>query len=407
MLAGFATATATAWPLGPADAQPAQTVPQVAADPTASAPAVRLPELRVEGARETATGPVAGYVAERSATGTKTDTPLIETPQSASVITSDRIQAQNIDTLNQAMLYTPGAFATSVDFRGEYFNLRGFAADIYLDGLRVPVPVPAQSFRIEPWGMERIEVLRGASSVLYGQANLGGIVNAVSKRPRPDMVSQVAIQGGSFGRIQGMFDVGGAAGRDGSLLWRFNGLVRDSDTYVDFGRDNRIYLAPSLAWRPTADTSLTVLASYLRDDLGVTGQWLLPQGTVLPNPNGTIPRGRSTGEPGFDRYRKSQYAIGTILEHRLNADWAVRQNPRYTYQELDYATIFTDLTFVPPNQQRVAGRSASYQAPLHWSVAVDNQAEGRFRTGPLDHRVLFGLDYRVQRSHNRTWTARA
>ena len=150
-----------------------------------------------------------------------------------------------------------------------------------------------------------------------------------------------------------------------------------------------------------------MLASYLRDDLGVTGQWLLPQGTVLPNSNGTIPRGRSTGEPGFDRYRKSQYALGTILEHRLNADWAVRQNPRYTYQELDYATIFTDLTFVPPNQQRVAGRSASYQAPLHWSVAFDNQAEGRFRTGPLDHRVLFGLDYRVQRSHNRTWTARA
>ncbi len=234
--------------------------------------AIPLPTLNVEGSGETARGPVPGYVARRSATATKTDTPLVETPQSISVITRDQLETQNVRTVNEALRYSPGAFASSVDGRGEYFSVRGFTADIYLDGLRVPIVAPAYGFRIEPHGMERIELLRGTSSALYGQANLGGVVNAISKVPQPNPVNMIALQGGSFNRIQGSFDVGGRLTEDGTLLWRLNGLVRDSDTFVDGGRDNRISLAPSLTWRPNAETSLTVLASYMRDDAGVTGQ---------------------------------------------------------------------------------------------------------------------------------------
>lgn len=375
--------------------------------PTEAAGAVSLPELAVQGtARETALGPVQGISAERSSSATKTDTPLIRTPQNVSVVTRDQMTLQNVTSVGEALRYTASGQGLLSDFRGEYGTVRGFTPDTYLDGLRLPVPVTAHSFRIEPWGLERLELLRGANSGLYGQGNLGGIINGVSKAPYRGQVNEVALQGGSFGRIQGMFDVGGAAGQGDNLLWRFNGLVRRSDTYVDGGRDNRIYLAPSLTWRPTTDTTITFLASYMRDDSGITGQWLPAFGTALYNRNGSIPRGRATGEPGWDRYHRSQYGVGARVEHRLSDDWTLRSNFRYTYHELDYTSIYAN-GFSPASQQRTLARVASYQNPTYRSFAIDNQAQGRVTTGPLEHTLLFGLDYRVLGANARTYAAAA
>jgi iron complex outermembrane receptor protein len=397
---------------------PSRLIPLLATALTLTGPAVRaqtpppgadgavsLPELAIQGtARETALGPVQGISAERSSSGTKTDTPLILTPQNVSVVTRRQMDLLNSRNLGEALNYTAGGQGILSDFRGEYGTVRGFTPDIYLDGLRLPVPVTAHSFRVEPWGMERVELLRGANSGLYGQGNLGGIINSVSKAPYRGQVNEVALQGGSFGRIQGMFDVGGAAGEN--VLWRVNGLVRRSDTYVEGGRDNRIYLAPSLTWRPTTDTSITLLASYMRDDAGVVGQWLPAYGTALSNRNGSIPRDRATGEPDWDHYRRSQYGVGARVEHRVNDDWTLRSNFRYTYQELDYATIYGS-GFSPATQQRTLARVASYQNPTYRSFAIDNQAQGRVTTGPLEHTLLFGIDYRWLNAHARTYSAAA
>jgi len=384
-------------------AAPAQTAPAQAAPVQPADQPVVLPTVNVESQAERARGPVQGYVATRSASGTKTDTPLVETPQSVSVITSDQIEALNVGSVVEALRYSPGAFTPGTDYRGEYFTVRGFAADIFLDGLRVPTPVPAQSFRIEPWGMERMELLRGTNSALYGQANLGGLVNSVSKMPHEDQLNQLALQAGSFDRIQGMWDLGGRLNEDDSLLWRFVGLARDADTEFDATTDNRIYLAPSLRWRPNADTTLTLLGSYLRDDNGITGQWLPVQGTALYNPNGTVPRGRITGEPGWDTYRKSQYSLGYLLEHEASTALTLRQNLRYTYQQIDYNSIYA--SGLVPGQWRNVNRVASINRPSAASLAVDNQAELRFETGPLQHTALFGFDYRLQRVSARVWNA--
>jgi iron complex outermembrane receptor protein len=368
--------------------------------------AVALPELTVRGAGETATGPVRGISAERSASGTKTDTPLILTPQNVTVVTRQQMTLQNVQNLGEALRYTAGGQGILSDFRGEYGTVRGFTPDTYLDGLRLPVPVTAHSFRIEPWGMERVELIRGAASALYGSGNLGGIINSISKVPYLGQPNQVAFQGGTYGRLQGMFDVGGAFGQDNSVLWRLNGLVRDSDTYVEGGRDNRIYLAPTLTWRPRADTTVTLITSYMRDDAGITGQWLPAAGTVLFNPNGVIPRDRATGEPGWDTYRRSQYAVGARVEHQLNDAWTLRSNLRGTYHEMDYASIYAS-GFSPAGQQTTLGRVASYQNPTYRSFAIDNQAEGRVATGPLNHTLLFGVEYRVLNLHARTYSAAA
>lgn len=396
-----ALARMVALALAPAALVPAA-LAQTAATPEAEAP-VMLPTVQVNTRAETARGPVQGMVATRSATGTKTDTPLVETPQSISVITSDQIEALNIGSVSEALRYSPGAFSPGTDYRGEYLTVRGFSADVFLDGTRVPAPVTAQSFRIEPWGMERMELLRGTTSALYGQGNLGGLINAVSKTPYDGQLNQVALQAGSFGRVQGMWDLGGRLSEDDSLLWRWVGLVRDADTDFDATTDNRIYLAPSLRWKPRADTTLTLLGSYLHDDAGVTGQWLPVQGTALPNPNGTVPRGRVTGEPGWDTYRKSQYSLGYLLEHEASTALTLRQNVRYTYQELDYNSIYA--AGLVAGQWRRVNRVASINQPSAASLTVDNQAELRFDTGPLRHTALLGFDYRLQRVNNRTWAA--
>ncbi|RVT97802.1 TonB-dependent siderophore receptor [Rhodovarius crocodyli] len=367
---------------------------------------LRVPEVQVQGARETATGPVAGISAERSMSGTKTDTPLILTPQNITVVTRQQMDLLNTRNLGEVLSYTAGGQGILSDFRGEYGTVRGFTPDTYLDGLRLPVPVTAHSWRVEPWGMERVELLRGANSGLYGQGNLGGIINSVSKTPYVGQTNEVAIQGGSFGRVQGMFDVGGSLTSDNSLMYRVNGLVRRSDTYVEGGRDNRVYLAPSLSWRPTGDTTITLLASYMRDDAGITGQWLPAFGTALYNPNGRIPRDRATGEPGWDRYHRTQYGVGARIEHRLSDAWTLRSNLRYTYHELDYASIYAS-GYSPATQQRTVGRVASYQNPTYRSFAIDNSAEGRFRTGPLEHVLLAGLDFRWTNLHSRTYAAAA
>lgn len=387
----------------------ALTVPAAWAQ-TGEAPAesaVSLPELAIQGtARETALGPVQGISAERSSSATKTDTPLILTPQNVTVVTRQQMELQNVRSLGEALAYTASGQGLLSDFRGEYGTIRGFSPDIYLDGLRVPVPVTAHGFRIEPWGMERVELLRGANSGLYGQGNLGGIINSVSKAPYRGQVNEVALQGGSFGRIQGMFDVGGAIGQGDTYLWRLNGLVRRSDTYVEGGRDNRIYLAPSFQWRPTSDTTITFLASYMRDDTGITGQWLPAYGTAFYNRNGTIPRDRTTGEPGWDAFRRTQFGAGARVEHRLNENWTLRSNSRYTYHEMDYPSIYAS-GFSPANQQRTVARVASYQDPTYRSFAMDNAAEGRVQTGPLEHHLLFGVDFRWQNLHSRTYSAAA
>jgi iron complex outermembrane receptor protein len=375
---------------------PAAAISLISADAAAQAAgdaSTTLPELRIEG--ESARGPVRGPVATRSATATRTDTPLNETPQSVTVVTRDRMDTLNATSLGIATRYTAGTNIEQFgeDARGEYFNIRGFPADIFLDGMRLPSFTGFGGFRLEPWGMERIEVLRGSSSALYGQSNLGGIINAVSRIPQPDQRNTVALQLGSFERLQGQFDLGGALTGDGSILWRLTGLVRDANTQIDDVLNNRIYLAPSIRFRMGDHTDLTVLGSYMHDDAGSSAAFLPPQGTVMTSRYGTIPRERNSGEPGYDRYRRNQYALGYLLEHRPDSDWTLRQNFRYIYMDVDYRSIYPSGTGAA---QMPAVRQAYRGEPITNAITVDNQAERRFTTGPIEHHVLFGLDYRWQ-----------
>ena len=364
---------------------------------------VQLDTVEVEaGGNNSATGPVQGYVATDSASGTKTDTPLIETPQSISVITRDQMRAQGVDTLAQAYRYTPGINGEpyGADARGTFVDIRGFASTsdnvLYRDGLSLRGSAFTSFGNIDPYGAERVEVVRGPASVLYGQGDPGGIVNYVSKRPLETPFHEVELGLGNRDYVTGKVDLSGPVNQEKTLFYRLTGLVRDNDTQVDFVSQNRIFVAPAVTWKPNADTSLTVLGHFQRDDNGWDIQFLPAKGTVFPNPNGQIPTSRFTGEPDFDHYGPTQYSAGYLFEHRATEVWTVRQNARFQhFENNDQSGVFGNggPGFGLRPDDRTYVRYGDFGASQLDAFVIDNQAQAKFGTGPLRHTLLLGLDF--------------
>lgn len=348
---------------------------------------------------ERGTGPVDGYQPIVSATGTKTDTPLLQTPQSVSVVTKDQLEDQRAKSVNEALRYTPGVsldgFGANVFF--DSIKIRGFNAPQYLDGLRLPIDSALFAVpRIEPYGLERIEVLKGPSSGLYGQSEPGGLLNMVSKRPLD--TAHLEVQGtlGSFDRTEGAFDVGGPVAGNHSVLYRVVGLAREGDSEIDYQEDNKLFIAPSVTIKPGPDTSLTLLAQYQKIENDGYQQYVPGEATLLPNPNGRIPRSRYLGEPGFDFTDQEQRSIGYALEHRIAPGLQFRQNLRYMDVTHDVQAMRGDAFAF----DRIFFRTPIYVDAEARNFAVDSQLQADFTTGPLKHTVLAGVDYQNSHSSN-------
>src|SRR5690554_3327412 len=304
-----------------------------AAQNQADSDEVTLPRVKVSAGAysESGLGPVSGYVAMQSITATKADIPLIETPQSVSIVTADQIAIQNAESLHQAFKYTPGVVPMGSDsttsdgmiIRG--FNVTG-SAPMYLNGTKLS----RNTFSgvSEPYAMERIEIFKGPASVLYGNAAPGGIVNMVTKQPQTETLRELKVQAGSFDRKQLAGDFAGALTEDGNLSYRLTGLIRRSDTMVDDISDDREFAAGSIRWQPNEATSLTLLANYQHNDT-VYNYGLPAEGTVLDNINGDIDRDRFGGEPGFDKFATRNRTLGYLFSHHFNAQLTFRQNMLY------------------------------------------------------------------------------
>ncbi len=179
-----------------------------------------------------------------------------------------------------------GAYGS--DSRSDWLLVRGFTPARYMDGLALPEGSGTGITRIEPYGLEQIEVLKGPASVNYGAMPPGGLVNYVSKRPTEDTLREVEVQVGSDDLRQVAVDFGGKLNESGTLLYRLTALGRNSDTPVDFIHDDRYYVAPAITWKPDDANELTVLARYQKADTKAGAGFLPAAGTLLPNPNGRI-----------------------------------------------------------------------------------------------------------------------
>lgn len=339
-----------------------------------------------------------GFVATRSATGTKTDTPIMETPQSISVVTADQIKTQAAQSIGATLRYTAGVIGDvngGADTRFGGQQIRGFDTTqqgLYLDGLRQPNTRYVQFMGRDPWGAERIEVLKGPSSVMFGGSGPGGIINYVSKLPTAKQFGEIAISGGSFDRYQGEFDIGGPANKEGTVLYRLTGLIRDGGTQVDFAKDSRVFIAPAVTFKPNEDTTLTILGNYQNERNGWGLQFMPASGTAYANAGRYIPTNRFLGEPGFDKFNTEMASVGYLFSHNVNDAVTVRSNARYSWihntSESFYGNGYLDEASGLLNR---AGGSADSKLG---SFSIDNQVEGRFTTGILQHTALFGVDYR-------------
>ncbi|QGZ64675.1 TonB-dependent siderophore receptor [Paraburkholderia acidisoli] len=377
-----------------AGTQHAQAAQATQAAPTA--PGQQLPAVVVQGTRsaETGTGPVVGYVAKRSEAGTKSDTPIIKVPQAISVVTRDQMDVQGAQSVAQALRYTSGMNpeqrGTNTDSL-EYLYARGFLVDEFWNGLRTPGPNGGFGYNVtsfDPYMFERIELLHGPASVLYGQTSPGGTVNLVSKMPTDTPFHEIGLQTGSYGRIQGFFDTSGPVDKNGTVLYRVTADGFNTGTQTDFVNEQRFSIAPTLQFRPSRDTTFTVFANYQSD----------PEAGIYNSvPYTWQSRSENPGEPTFDSFRKTQESIGYQFDHRFNDVWSVKQSYRFLHNSQTIQYVGNDGFTTGTN---TLARTAYLNQGMVNSHTVDNQLNAKFSTGPVKHNVTFGLDYQnIQFDH--------
>ncbi|QXZ14987.1 TonB-dependent siderophore receptor [Pseudomonas sp. AO-1] len=360
-----------------------------------------LPETAVIGVEnlETAWGPVEGYTATRTAAGTKTDTALVEAPRSISVATRQQMDDRSVHSLDDAVRYMPGITASSYgsDTRADWLRVRGFEPTQFLDGLPLPKGVYANP-KQETWNLDRLALLRGPASSVYGQTPPGGLLDMVSRRPSSDASSEIQLQYGSDNHRQINFASTGKIDDAGQFLYGISGVVRDSDTQIDNIENKRYNIAPSLTWNIDDDTKLTLLSQFTRDDTGITSQFLPVQGTKIDMPFGSVSHHKNLGDPNWEYYDRTYYALGYAFEHRLNDVWQFKQNLRYTKSDLSFQALTVgSYPYTQVDDQGNVGRTSTSVDEDISQFAVDNNFQADFATGDIRHTVLLGLDH--QRSN--------
>lgn len=337
-------------------------------------------------AAETATGPVVGYIASKASSATKTDTPLLETPRSVTVVTADQMQDRGTLNVEDAVAYTAGVqvAAWGNDPRFDQITVRGFelttTAD-YRDGLRQSNTGWLSYFRTEPYGLERLEVLKGPNSVLFGQISPGGMINRVSKRPTRETLREVEVQYGSDDHYQAQGDFSGALTENGEWTYRLTALARDSESDTVGVNNDSLYFAPALTWQPSDRTRITLLAH---------AQHFETAGSPRPFQYGNGELSRFwAGDIDFDGLKQTQYVAGYEAEHRVTDTLVLRQKLRYGHVDTD--NQYTSGTLAGDGDTINRTSYGVYETMR--SLSIDTSLESRFSTGPVRHTLVGGLDF--------------
>lgn len=334
-------------------------------------------------------------VATHTAGATRTDTPLIETPQSISVITQEQIAAQNAQNMQEVLRYTAGVRAEmyGVDNRGDWFALRGGSeGSTLLDGLRLPLSGWWGQVRTEPYVYERMDVLRGPSSVMAGQNGPGGVVNLVSKRPLATAQREVSVQLGAYAHKQLAFDFTGPINPDRTLLYRVVGVVRDSGTQVDHADEARQLVASSLTWRPSRATTFTAFAELQHDESDNNVGFFPWEGMILPAPNGRIPVDTFIGEPAWDTYGGHRTRAGYQLARTLTPAWTLSHSFRFDNVDGHLKGMYANFWEGLLDDGRSVNRTWYVYSTDTQIANTDVQAVGKLRIGATDHTVLVSAD---------------
>ncbi|KPF42857.1 TonB-dependent siderophore receptor [Rhizobium sp. AAP43] len=354
-----------------------------------------LQTIVVEGHGNNATGPVEGYVAGESTTGSKTGTPITEIPQSVNVVGREEIEDRGVtNKVDEILRYTPGVMAQPFGADGDtdWIYIRGFDATqtgVFLDGLNL-WSYGFGGFQVDPFFLERVEVLKGPASVLYGGANPGGIVNLVGKRPLDENRIYTETGINNHGTAFFNFDVNHVFEQQG-VSSRLIGKIDGGDTAA--GDEFRGVVAPEVTWSPDDATKLNVYGYYSSLDQQTGTNGFFPYvGTVVDAPFGKIDPDADYGEPSTDFSKIRQTMLGYEFEHEFENGVTFAQNARYghvnRHENSPYSYGYVDLA------TGLLNRFGFEHETSVDSYAVDNRVSGEFETGALDHEMMAGLDYK-------------
>ncbi|MFW0848422.1 ferrichrome porin FhuA [Cronobacter sakazakii] len=355
-------------------------------------------------AQESAWGPAPTIAAKRSATATKTDTPIEKTPQSVSVVTREEMDTRQPTTVKEALSYSPSVFST----RGssstyDVVTIRGFTTSTtvntnqYLDGMKLQGNNYSE-ISMDPYFLERVELMRGPTSVLYGNSNPGGIVSMVSKRPTTEPLREVQFKMGSHNLWQTGFDFSDAIDDAGVWSYRLTGLGRSQNAQQEMAKSSRYAIAPSFSWRPDNNTDFTFLSNFQSDPYAGFYGWLPRSGTIVPyyDANGKahkLPTDFNEGEENNKMSRRQQM-VGYSFSHAFDDTFTLRQNLRYTREHTLYRSVYGNAFVAPSTINRAYVRSDEDMN----AFSVDTQLQSDFATGAVDHKLLTGVDYSRMRN---------
>ena len=334
--------------------------------------------------------------------GTKTDTPIIETPQPITVIDADRYLSQGAISISDTVKYAAGVLANPYgrDTRVDGFTIRGLDALQFRDGMRDIFSYYA-SITSDPYNFSRVEILRGPASVLFGQGSIGGLVNLVTKTPNFTTGGEINLVYGSYDRKEALGDVNFAIADN--LAVRFVGRARDSNTFIDHVPDDRVMFAPSIRWQPTPATDIILTGLYQEDDTGSTSQFLPIVGTFLPNrvAGAQLDRDTFVGKAGWDRYAGRSLQGAAFVTHDFSDQVKLSLKARYIDSDLEYNTHYADSYSNPQDpfsvygtDGRTIGLTADASDARMNVFSTDNNLLFTFNTGAnLEHKLLVGIDY--------------
>lgn len=328
----------------------------------------------------------------RAAKTSKTSVPIQDTPASVTVVDKQFIKDSGAKNIQDALLYSAGVYSGQYGFdtRGDWTAVRGLAVSKYQDGLR-SIYGFYNAPRTEVYTLDSIEVLKGPSSVLYGQAELGGIVNVVSKLPEEKQQGEVWAQVGNFDRTQLAADVTGPLTDDGKWLYRLVALERQSGTQVDYVDDDALAVSPSLTWKPVAGTRVTLLVNHQENDGAVSAQFLPQKGTLNDAPRGQIPTNTFVGEPGWDRYDQDRTDVTLFFDQRLSDNWDFATTVRQSDTTAETREHWTVVGAIPDDQGNIA-RTIHTANRATDIFSFDSRVEGRFDLGATRHTLALGVD---------------
>src|SRR5690554_1182745 len=323
-------------------------------------------------------------------TAMKVEAPIIETPRPASVVTRDELEERNVRSLDESFRYRAGVVTGQYgsDNDTDWFKVRGYDQSTYQDGLRI-YRAGFYQWLPEPYGIERVELLKGPASVLYGEAPPGGVINAISKRPTKDPQGEVVVESGTNNHQQIGIDSSGPVNSSNDVRYRLVGLYQNAEGDIDDTENKRYYVAPSFEWDISDQTTLTLLGSFQKDDAVPYNGFKLPYGTIENTPFGKVDPAVNYGEPAYDVNEREQASLGYQLSHQLNDIWRFEQDLRYS--QLDMLLRSTYIFF--QSAPREGTRGLVYRDGDITSWTIDNRIVGKWFTDRTENTLLMGVDY--------------